>query len=117
LKIYKKANKLRVWLDDERDPQNPFWYDEFPELKEGGWTWLKTVEECQELISRNMIGFISFDNDLGYEQEGRHLASWVEEKAFNKEIEPFGWDVHSKNSIAGPKIEIAMRNADRFWGK
>lgn len=106
---------MRVWLDDDRDPENQEWWVEFPQLAEGGWTLARTVDEAQTLIENGGVTFISFDNDLQQVKEGRHLADWIEGKAYWKELPRMGWAVHSKNSVASPLITIAMTNADRFW--
>jgi len=108
---------MKLWLDDERDPENQDWWMEFPQLSRGGWTWVKTVPEAKDLILQGGITFISFDNDLGLPEEGRHLANWIEEKAYFKEIPKMGWEVHSKNTVASPLIEKAMANADQYWDR
>lgn len=108
---------MKLWLDDERDPDNQDWWIEFPQLKTMDWVWVKTVEEAQSAIEAGGITFISFDNDLGVPKEGRHLADWIEEKAYFKEVPKMGWEVHSKNSVAGPLIERAMTNADQYWDR
>ena len=115
MKIFKIAeSKLHIWLDDERDPKSPDIQREFG--TNGNEVWIKTIEPIQELILQNKVDFIDFDNDLGEgNKEGRDLAKWIEEKAFNKEIKQFGWQVHSMNSVAAIEIEQAMTNADRFW--
>lgn len=108
---------MKLWLDDERDPLNDFWWKEFPQLAEGGWTWAKTVDEAISIIEGGGVTFISFDNDLQQPKEGRHLANWIEEKAHWQEIPKMGWAIHSKNSVASPSIEIAMSRADEEWNK
>ena len=117
MKIYKIAqSKLHIWLDDERDPTDPNIKELFGTT--GNETWIKTIEPIQDLILQNRVGFIDFDNDLGEgNKEGRDLALWLEEKAFNNEIEPIEWHVHSQNTIAAPEIAKAMQNADKFWAK
>jgi len=105
-KIFKKANELKnLWLDDLRP------------MPSGFDIWAKTVEDAQKYILEGNIGFISFDNDLAQEKEGRHLATWIEELAFNGEIQKIGWKVHSANPIGAKSIEQAMTNADRFWSE
>lgn len=116
MKIYKIANmSIRLWLDDERDPDDTFWWEKFPQLAQGGWTWVKTVPEAKSVIETGNVSFISFDNDLGVPEEGKHLASWIEEKAYYKEIPQMDWEVHSQNSVAGPLIESIMQRAKSFW--
>ena len=115
MKIFKIAqSKFHIWLDDERDPKSPNVQELFGTT--GNEIWIKTIEPIQELILQNKVSFIDFDNDLGEgNAEGKTLAQWIEEKAFNKEIKPIGWHVHSQNTIAAPEIYKAMTNADRFW--
>jgi len=115
MKIYKIAlNKLHIWLDDERDPKDPNVKKIFG--TSGDELWIKTIEPIQDLILQGRVGFIDFDNDLGEGvKQGRDLATWIEEKAFTKEIEPIEWHIHSQNSIAATDIYIAMTNADKFW--
>lgn len=93
----------KLWLDDLRPMPSDFDI------------WAKTMEEAQSYINNGNIGFISFDNDLSQEKEGRHLASWIEEGAFNGTIQKMVWRVHSANPIGAKEIEQAMINADKFW--
>ena len=67
--------KLKVWLDDNRDPLDQSIWHEFPMLKDGGWTWINNIEDAGTLILAGCVEYISFDNDLGLPQEGRHLAA------------------------------------------
>lgn len=93
----------KLWLDDLRPM--PLDFDLLA----------TTVDEAQDYIINDSVGFISFDNDLAQEKEGRHLASWIEEGAFNGTIQKMGWRVHSANPIGAKAIEQAMINADKFW--
>lgn len=103
MKIYK--TEIKLWLDDLR-PMPP----EFD-------MWAKNVDEAKAILNQGDVEFISFDNDLAEEQEGRHLASWIEEKAFNGNIPPMDWQVHSANPIGAKAISQAMQNAERFWNE
>lgn len=66
------------------------------------------VEDAQSYISKNGCpNFISFDNDLGKELEGIHLAQWIVEKDLdNNGFIPsdFSFVVHSQNNIAAKRI-------------
>lgn len=113
---------MRIWLDDERDPTNPFIQRDFPSAAFGDWTWLKTVEEALPFIEKGEVTAISFDNDLGYNNgerctQGYHLANQIEALAHDRKIPSLEWHVHTQNPVAYGKICTAMQNADKFWGK
>lgn len=67
-----------------------------------------SVEDAQEHINKNGCpDFISFDNDLGRELEGVHLAQWLVEKDLDEPgFIPDGFEfvVHSQNNIAGKRL-------------
>jgi hypothetical protein len=79
--------------------------------------WVKSVAEAKELLKKGNVSFISFDNDLGLPEEGRHLASWIEEQSYNQLLPPLKWAIHSQNVEGRRQIAMAMNNADRFWNK
>lgn len=106
---------MQIWLDDNRDPTNPDIQAKYPSARYYAWTWVKTVPEAKQYIERGEVDAISFDNDLGLPEEGKHLATWIEDKAYYNKIKPMEWYVHSENSVAKDEIIAAMRNADKFW--
>jgi len=63
------------------------------------------------------VAFISLDNDLGpsWAGQGRDVAKWIEEKAYNGEIEYTHWAIHTMNMIARREMRAALGNAMRFW--
>lgn len=67
-----------------------------------------TVEGAQDYImSKGCPDFISFDNDLMRELEGKDLAIWLVEKDLDNPgfiPQEFGFFVHSQNPIAKEKI-------------
>lgn len=67
-----------------------------------------TVEGAQDYImSKGCPDFISFDNDLMRELEGKDLAIWLVEKDLDNPgfiPQDFGFFVHSQNPIAKEKI-------------
>lgn len=104
---------MDLWLDDERDPKNPIIIQNFGSTPD--MVWVKSVQEAKQLINAGRVDLISFDNDLGLPEEGKDLAKWIEEQAFNNNLKPIKWRVHSMNSIGRKEIITAMQNADRFW--
>jgi hypothetical protein len=118
---YKTAQSgIRLWLDDNRDPQDPKIQEMFG--AKGDEIWVKTMEEAISYLHQGNVEFISFDHDLDNEGEkpiehtGYDLASWIEERAFDQTLPPLGWNVHSRNPVGSSRIVDAMTNADRFWG-
>ena len=107
---------MRVWLDDERDPKDPFIQQRFG--AKGDEVWVKHTWDVKDLILAGNVEFVSFDNDLtSGEPEGKDLAKWIEEQAFNKAIPPMKWAVHTQNPAARKEIIAAMKNAERFWSE
>lgn len=114
MKLIRLASKIRLWLDDNRDPKDPEIQKKFG--ARGDETWVKTVEEALKYLQSGNVEYLSFDNDLGEGlKEGRHLAAWVEEQAYYKKLPKFAWAVHSTNPSGAKEIIQAMQNADRFW--
>jgi hypothetical protein len=99
--------QLRVWLDDERDPEN-FCSD--PQA----WTWVKTVEEAVDLLTSGQVFEISLDNDLGEDvREGRHVVLWMAEH----DVWPSGGvTVHSQNAVAATRMcqDIVRYSGGRY---
>jgi len=112
---YKMANSnIRLWLDDERDPNSPQIQAQYG--AQGNEIWVKTIDEAISYLKQGDIAHISFDNDLGEnEKEGHLLANWIEEQAYLKELPKLDWDVHSQNPPASTAIVSAMNQADKFW--
>ena len=67
------------------------------------------VEDAIDYILINGCpNFISFDNDLQHELEGRHLAKWLTDQDIDSGFtffpNDFDWFVHSQNPIASKAI-------------
>lgn len=97
---------MKIWLDDQLDdPETPVRHT--PE----GWVGAKTSSEFKKFVEDALengepIEAISFDNDLGEETEGRHLAKWLQEQhpeiiELNPNIE---LEAHSANNVAREAI-------------
>lgn len=117
-KLSKNANiqSIHLWLDDERDPSTPFIQQNFG--AQGNEIWVKSTEEAKSYLNQNIVQSISFDNDLGENMpEGYDLAKYIEEKAYNQEIKPLQWKIHSANPKGKKYIEMAMTQANKFWNK
>jgi hypothetical protein len=98
---------MKIYLDDIRS--NP--YSDFISIK--------TAHEAIELIKTNQVTHISFDHDLGLPENGTgyDVAKTIEELAFNDQIKPIRWMIHSANPVGRTNIARAMMSAERYWGR
>lgn len=106
---------LKVWLDDERDPDNIKIQELFG--AEPGMIWCKTADAAINRLKSNSVEWISLDHDLGTTSTGYDVAKWIEERAHSGELFPLVWTVHSANVIGARAMRQALENADRFWGR
>ena len=116
-RLNKKAESgIRLWLDDERDPKDPYIKHGF--YSKGDEVWVKTPAEAINHLSQGKVSFISLDHDLGLDSSGESgmtVAKWIEAAAYNGELKRLEWDVHSQNPVGRKAIQQAMNNAERFW--
>lgn len=108
---------MKLWLDDERDPNSLKIQEEFG--AEPGMIWVKTAQAAINRLQNGDITYVSLDHDLGPISAGTGLdvAKWIEEQAFNNNIEFIEWDCHSLNPVGKKSIFAAMRNAEKYWRK
>jgi len=101
------AQSIRLWLDDLRLMKPEYNFH------------AKTAQEAIEVLKSGKVTHISFDHDLGPEEAGTgyDVAKWIEEAAYNNEIQPLEWQIHSANPIGAKNIEKAMMSAERFWSR
>ena len=98
--------KISVWLDDERPMPASFDIH------------VKTPEEAIDLLKQDIVEYISLDHDLGLEPETRNgymVAKFIEEAAYNGELTPLAWNLHTANSVGRDNMSRALMNADKFW--
>jgi hypothetical protein len=79
------SQKIRLWLDDERDPKNP----EIQRLygAAGNEIWVKTAPEAINYLNTKNVKYISLDHDLGNLPgvgSGYDVAKYIEKKCFLK---------------------------------
>jgi hypothetical protein len=96
---------MKIWLDDIRTPPDK------------SWTWIKTSQECLEVIGREQgeITEISFDHDLGEESldTGYAVAKQIERWVHNATLSgPLKLGVHSANPVGRKNIEAAITSID-----
>jgi hypothetical protein len=95
---------MRIWLDDKREMPKDFDF------------WAKTADEAAKQIKTGNVTHISFDHDLGTgNNTGYAVAAYIEQLAYDGEIKPLTWEIHTANPAGRKYIELAMESADRFW--
>ncbi len=113
--VSKGFTMVNVWLDDERNPDDPKIQELFG--SEAGMVWVKTVPAAINWLKSNDVRWISLDHDLGTTATGYDLAKWMEERAFAGELTRVTWTIHSANVEGARAMRAALRNADRFWSQ
>ena len=106
---------IDIWLDDERDPDDPQIQEQFGAFP--GMIWVKSADAAIQRLKSGQVQSISFDHDLGTSATGYDVAKWLEERAFNGTISRISWAVHSMNVRGAKAIRMAMLNADRYWSE
>jgi hypothetical protein len=101
-----------LYLDDVR---NPPMYDLAGEPI--SWEIVRTASECISLIQSGKVEFLSFDHDLGNDEDGTgyDVAKFIEAGAYSGEIDPIDYAIHSANPVGANNIDNAMKSAWRVW--
>lgn len=100
-----------IFLDDTRDPADVYGEDD-----ERDWIVVRTPFEFKEVLRNNDLEtqdlFISFDHDLGDDEDGKLLetgmdcAKWL----VKKNIVPDEYNVHSANIVGAENIRSYIQN-------
>ena len=108
---------IKLWLDDERNPDDPFIQEEFG--AEPGMVWVKTAWAAISRLKDGNVCYISLDHDLGSDKAGTgsDVAEWIEERAYSRELPRLSWAIHSMNVVGSKNMTAAMQAADNFWCK
>lgn len=107
--------QIKLWLDDERDPTDPYIQNMFG--AEGDEIWVKTAHVAISHLQQGNIISVSLDHDLGPDSAGTGMdvAKWIEEQAFHGNLPRLSWSVHSLNPIGARDMTRALKRADVFW--
>ncbi|MFY2563482.1 cyclic-phosphate processing receiver domain-containing protein [Corallococcus terminator] len=94
---------MKVYLDDERPT---------PE----GWVAVRWPEEAIALLEGGQVVELSLDHDLGDDEHGTgyDVLLWLEEAVATRGFVPPRVRVHSANSSARHKMELATARIERF---
>ena len=101
----------KLFLDDIRNPNNIY-----PNASEGEFNIVRTYEEFVAYINANgLTQFISFDNDLGTDEDGKvakdglACAKWLVYES-GLDLKDLQFKVHSANIVAAPQIKGLLDN-------
>ena len=99
-------SNMKLWVDDIRKMPKHYHYH------------AKTSKEAIVILQKMRISEISLDHDLGEEENGTgyDVAKWIEKAAYHKAIQPIIMHIHTANPVGYKNIEVALKNACRFWG-
>ncbi|WP_342376735.1 hypothetical protein NVS55_35970 [Myxococcus stipitatus] len=94
---------MKVYLDDERPT---------PE----GWVSARWPEDVIALLEGGRVVELSLDHDLGDDEHGTgyDVLLWLEEAVATRGFNPPRVRVHSANSSARQKMELAITRIERF---
>ena len=62
-----------------------------------------------------MPSFVSFDNDLGEVEEGKHAVQWLVNRCLDNNRDFPDCAVHSKNNQAADYMIALINSYRRFW--
>lgn len=105
------GHRLKVWLDDRREPPDETW------------TWVKTPSEAIGLLQGSEVAEISLDHDLaifddqGRETTGYAVLEWVEREVVLNGFVPPKLACHSANPPARQRMEQAIESIRRRTGQ
>ena len=106
---------IDLWLDDERDPNDPKIQELFG--AEPGMIWVKTAHAALSRLKSGHVRWISLDHDLGTTTTGYDVARWIEERAFHGQLPRLDWSVHSMNVEGTKAMRAALLSADLYWSR
>lgn len=95
---------MKVYLDDVRNTPK-------------GWVRVFWQDEAIKLLKTNKVTEISLDHDLGDDERGTgyDVLLWIEEAVYTSDFKPPLMTVHSDNASAKYKMNIAIKNINRYY--
>jgi hypothetical protein len=106
----------KIWIDDIRTPPN------------SDWIWCKNYDEFVKAFDDEFPDYISFDHDLGIDENGKllktgfdcakYLKEYLLDLYYNDiEIKDFDYFVHSANPVGALNIERLLNSLLNFIEK
>jgi hypothetical protein len=96
--------KIRIFLDDERPTPD-------------GWIHCRWPQEVIDLLKANPenVEIVSLDHDLADEmRNGYQVLLWIEEAVVTRGYRPPQLRVHSSNSSAAQKMQLAISQIEKM---
>jgi len=97
---------MKVYLDDERPTPD-------------GWTHTRWPEDAIELLKTGQVTHLSLDHDLGDDRHGTgyDVLLWLEQTVATEGFVPPEVVVHSANTSARKKMNLAIKSIQRFMNE
>ncbi len=96
--------KTYLYLDDERVPKT-----------DHNWVIVRSYKEAVNYIETEGVpDYISFDHDLGTDENGYDFAKFLGDFIVQNELPMFKWNVHSANPVGAKNINMYFENLVRF---
>ena len=94
---------MKVFLDDERPTPN-------------GWTAARWPDDVISFLKAGDVTHLSLDHDLGDDERGTgyDVLKWIEEAVATQGYCPPEIMIHTSNSSARIKMELAVQSIIRF---
>lgn len=107
MKLDQLSGDIHLWVDDVRPTP--------PEYN----ATVNNVVDAIMVLNTGRVVEISLDHDLGDENVGTGymIAKFIEEKAYAGALPRLIWHIHSDNAAGRRYMEMALKNADKYWDK
>lgn len=114
-----EMNKIILWLDDIRNPQDLQWiafWKSVGDVTPDNVVWVKTYDEFVSYITNNGLPYgICFDNDLGELLEGYDCAKFIVEYCLNNNLKLPFYKIQSANPVGYKNINTLLQNYNKFY--
>lgn len=118
--VGKKAVDYNLFLDDNRNPTDPFMVNRSFIYVNYEWVIVRSYADFVKVIKKNGIPkFISFDHDIsdfdeyGNELTGYDCAKWLVNYCDSKRLKLPTYFIHSQNTTGSRNIFHYLKNAKR----
>lgn len=99
---------MKIFLDDDAEYRHP---------DNDTWTRAFTVEQAKDLFLKNPddVDYLSLDNDLGFEEEGKDFLNWLEYEYHSGTFVNFPMvRIHSANVSARDRMAATLNSIEKY---
>jgi NAD+-processing family protein with receiver domain len=96
----------KLWIDDERPAPDE------------SWMIARTSNEAINFLIKYQFNIVSFDHDLGGDDDGYKVIAWIENAVRTMDYSaPYYMFVHSMNGPGRDKIKAAINSIQKYMGR